>query len=159
MWPTLLAPCFAPKQEDWAHTEDALPATIMYDASHQRLVSAHQRPCVWAHKVMTQVGLKWSRKSLAGVMPPHKSIFRKGCAAAWLTAKDMRLAQASPDRACTPALQDRRGHNELVRGALFNAAFNVVVSVDEGGNVCVWDVQVCVDVQMGVHRRDAAAGS
>jgi hypothetical protein len=38
--------------------------------------------------------------------------------------------------------QDRTGHREPVRGALYNAVFGVVVSVDEGGTVCVWNLQV-----------------
>jgi hypothetical protein len=38
--------------------------------------------------------------------------------------------------------QDRTGHREPVRGALYNATFGVVVSVDEGGTVCVWNLQV-----------------
>ncbi|WIA12480.1 hypothetical protein OEZ85_012515 [Tetradesmus obliquus] len=37
--------------------------------------------------------------------------------------------------------QDRTGHREPVRGALYNAVFGVVVSVDEGGTVCVWNLQ------------------
>lgn len=38
--------------------------------------------------------------------------------------------------------QDRTGHREPVRGALYNRTFGVVVSVDEGGTVCVWNLQV-----------------
>jgi hypothetical protein len=39
--------------------------------------------------------------------------------------------------------QDRTGHREPVRGAQYNATFGVVVSVDEGGTVCGWNLQVC----------------
>jgi hypothetical protein len=38
--------------------------------------------------------------------------------------------------------QDRTGHKDPVRGALYNAAFAVVVSVDEAGTTCVWNLQV-----------------
>ena len=38
--------------------------------------------------------------------------------------------------------QDRSGHRDPLRGALYNSTFSVVVSVDEGGNVCVWNIQV-----------------
>jgi hypothetical protein len=38
--------------------------------------------------------------------------------------------------------QDRTGHKDPVRGALYNSAFAVIVSVDEGGTTCVWNLQV-----------------
>jgi hypothetical protein len=38
--------------------------------------------------------------------------------------------------------QDRTGHKDPVRGVLYNSAFAVIVSVDEGGTTCVWDLQV-----------------
>ncbi|GFR43071.1 hypothetical protein Agub_g4078 [Astrephomene gubernaculifera] len=36
--------------------------------------------------------------------------------------------------------QDRTGHMEPIRAALYNRLFGVVVSVDEGGTVCVWNL-------------------
>ncbi|KAG2424023.1 hypothetical protein HXX76_014847 [Chlamydomonas incerta] len=36
--------------------------------------------------------------------------------------------------------QDRTGHMEPVKAALFNSVFGVVVTADEGGTVCVWNV-------------------
>lgn len=36
--------------------------------------------------------------------------------------------------------QDRTGHMEPVRGALYNKTFCVLVTADEGGTVCVWNV-------------------
>ena len=36
--------------------------------------------------------------------------------------------------------QDRTGHMDSVRGALYNATFDVIVSADEGGTVCVWSL-------------------
>ncbi|KAG2498385.1 hypothetical protein HYH03_003644 [Edaphochlamys debaryana] len=36
--------------------------------------------------------------------------------------------------------QDRTGHMESVRAGLYNSVFGVVVSVDEGGTVCVWNI-------------------
>ncbi len=45
-----------------------------------------------------------------------------------------------------PALQDKTGHREPLRGALYNATFHVAVSADEGGTVCVWNMQVLVRV-------------
>jgi hypothetical protein len=42
--------------------------------------------------------------------------------------------------------QDRTGHREAVRGALYNHVFAVIVSVDEGGTTCVWNLQVCLRV-------------
>lgn len=38
------------------------------------------------------------------------------------------------------APQDRAGHMDSVRSALFNSVFGVVVSVDEAGTVCTWDM-------------------
>lgn len=38
--------------------------------------------------------------------------------------------------------QDRTGHKDPVRGALYNSAFAVIVSVDEAGTTCVWNLQV-----------------
>jgi hypothetical protein len=37
---------------------------------------------------------------------------------------------------------DKSGHREPLRGVLYNSAFHVAVSVDEGGTVCVWCMQV-----------------
>lgn len=37
---------------------------------------------------------------------------------------------------------DKTGHREPLRGVLYNKTFHVVVSVDEGGTVCVWRMQV-----------------
>ena len=36
--------------------------------------------------------------------------------------------------------QDRTGHMESVRGALYNSTFDVIVSADEAGTVCVWNI-------------------
>jgi hypothetical protein len=36
--------------------------------------------------------------------------------------------------------QDRTGHMESVKSALYNATFDVVVSADEAGTVCVWNI-------------------
>jgi hypothetical protein len=36
--------------------------------------------------------------------------------------------------------QDRTGHMDAVRAALFNNVFGVIVTVDEGGTVCVWNL-------------------
>ncbi|KAJ9529394.1 hypothetical protein QJQ45_013762 [Haematococcus lacustris] len=36
--------------------------------------------------------------------------------------------------------QDRTGHMEAVRGVLYNMVFSVIVSADENGTVCVWNV-------------------
>lgn len=36
--------------------------------------------------------------------------------------------------------QDRTGHQDPIRGALYNPTFHVVVSADEGGTVCVWNM-------------------
>ncbi|GIL84419.1 hypothetical protein Vretimale_15893 [Volvox reticuliferus] len=36
--------------------------------------------------------------------------------------------------------QDRTGHMDPIRASLFNSIFGVVVTVDEGGTVCVWDL-------------------
>eukprot|EP00798_Chlamydomonas_sp_ICE-L_P024012 gene24012-9585_t len=36
--------------------------------------------------------------------------------------------------------QDRTGHMDAVRGALYNAVFDVIVSADESGTVCVWNI-------------------
>jgi hypothetical protein len=41
--------------------------------------------------------------------------------------------------------QDRTGHKDPVRGALYNSAFAVIVSVDEAGTTCVWNLQVSQD--------------
>lgn len=38
--------------------------------------------------------------------------------------------------------QDRTGHREPLTGALYNTTFGVVVSVDEGGTCCVWNMLV-----------------
>lgn len=38
--------------------------------------------------------------------------------------------------------QDRTGHKDPVRGALYNSAFAVIISVDEAGTTCVWNLQV-----------------
>ena len=37
---------------------------------------------------------------------------------------------------------DKTGHREPLRGVLYNQVFHVAVSVDEGGTVCVWCMQV-----------------
>jgi hypothetical protein len=37
---------------------------------------------------------------------------------------------------------DKTGHREPLRGVLYNSVFHVAVSVDEGGTVCVWCMQV-----------------
>lgn len=37
---------------------------------------------------------------------------------------------------------DKTGHREPLRGVLYNGTFHVAVSVDEGGTVCVWRMQV-----------------
>eukprot|EP00775_Hariotina_reticulata_P009116 gene9116-9285_t len=44
--------------------------------------------------------------------------------------------------------QDRTGHREPIRGALYNSLFAVVVSVDDGGATCVWNLQVMGSVMM-----------
>ncbi|GAX72651.1 hypothetical protein CEUSTIGMA_g107.t1 [Chlamydomonas eustigma] len=36
--------------------------------------------------------------------------------------------------------QDRTGHMDSVKGAIYNATFDVIVSADESGTVCVWKV-------------------
>lgn len=36
---------------------------------------------------------------------------------------------------------DKTGHREPLRGVLYNSTFHVIVSVDEGGTVCVWRMQ------------------
>ncbi|GIL56855.1 hypothetical protein Vafri_12156, partial [Volvox africanus] len=36
--------------------------------------------------------------------------------------------------------QDRTGHMDPIRAGLFNSIFGVIVTVDEGGTVCVWDL-------------------
>jgi len=36
--------------------------------------------------------------------------------------------------------QDRTGHMEPVRGCLYNSTFHVIVTADEGGAVCVWNI-------------------
>lgn len=38
--------------------------------------------------------------------------------------------------------QDRTGHKDPVRGALYNAVFSVIVSVDEASTTCLWNLQV-----------------
>lgn len=37
---------------------------------------------------------------------------------------------------------DKTGHREPLRGVLYNGTFHVAVTVDEGGTVCVWRMQV-----------------
>jgi hypothetical protein len=37
---------------------------------------------------------------------------------------------------------DKTGHRQPLRGVLYNSTFHVAVSVDEGGTVCVWCMQV-----------------
>jgi hypothetical protein len=36
--------------------------------------------------------------------------------------------------------EDRTGHTESVRSALYNLTFDVIVSADESGTVCVWSL-------------------
>lgn len=36
--------------------------------------------------------------------------------------------------------QDRTGHMDSVRAAMYNSVFGIIVSVDEGGTVCVWNL-------------------
>jgi hypothetical protein len=49
---------------------------------------------------------------------------------------------------CPQAItQDHTGHREPIRGALYNSLFAVVVSVDDGGATCVWNLQVIMHIQ------------
>lgn len=55
--------------------------------------------------------------------------------------------------------QDRTGHKDPVRGALYNAAFAVIVSVDEAGTTCVWNLQVRHSFQDCLTQQDAVRGA
>jgi hypothetical protein len=53
------------------------------------------------------------------------------------------LITGLPASICVQVItQDRSGHRDPLRGALYNSTFSVVVSADEGGTVCVWNIQV-----------------
>lgn len=63
------------------------------------------------------------------------------------SAGKLRLQGAVPSLIAVPCCsqaitQDHTGHREPIRGALYNSLFAVVVSVDDGGATCVWNLQV-----------------
>lgn len=118
-------------QDDWACQADRQPSCLMYDSSRRRLVTAWHRPYVWQHKV--RLHASWVFLPLLAPLLCEPCCCRSHCEPWPGTAHAARLQAIT---------QDRTGHREPVRGALYNATFGVIVSVDEGGTVCVWNLQV-----------------